>query len=123
MRDEYKPLHHIPVVFTSVSHNQRLQKVLQEAVAVYEQRTRKLATADLNRFLDNAVGYLPPPAVQGKRIKIKYVTQVHRGPPLFAFFCNHPRLVPVTYRRYMENRLRDEFGFEGVPLKISFRQK
>ncbi len=123
MRDAYKPLEHIPLVFISVHHNQRLWKTLQAALEVYEQTTRQISTPELNRFLEEAVNYLPPPAVKGKHIQIKYVTQVHRQPPLFAFFCNHAQLIPVTYRRYLENRLRERFGFEGVPVKLSFRQK
>ncbi|UCH10816.1 MAG: ribosome biogenesis GTPase Der [Fidelibacterota bacterium] len=123
MRDTFKPLEHMPLMFISVHHNQRVWKTLQTALAVYQQTTRQIATPDLNTFLEEAIGYLPPPAMQGKRIRIKYVTQVHREPPLFAFFCNHPRLIPVSYRRYLENRLRDRYGFQGVPIKLSFRQK
>lgn len=123
MRAVYKPLERIPLVFMSVHRNQRVWKVLQTALEVHDQTTRQISTAELNRFLEDAVNYLPPPAVRGKRIQIKYATQVHREPPLFAFFCNHPRLVPVSYRRYLVNRLRDRFGFNGVPIKLSFRQK
>lgn len=123
MRKEFKPMEHIPLVFTSVHHNRRLWKAVAMAVEVSKERDRQIPTAELNRFVEGAVRYLPPPAVQGKRITIKYATQVHRRPPLFAFFCNHPKLVPVSYRRYIENRLRESFGFEGVPVGISFRQK
>jgi GTP-binding protein len=123
MLGSFKPLEHIPLMFISVHHNQRVWKTLQAALEVYEQTTRQIGTSELNTFLEEAVGYLPPPAVQAKRIRIKYVTQVHREPPLFAFFCNHPRLIPVSYKRYLENRLRDRYGFKGVPIKLSFRQK
>ncbi len=123
MRSKYKPLEHIPLVFISVHHNQRVWKTLQVALEVFAQSARKISTSEINQFLEDAVNYLPPPAVQGKRIQIKYATQVHREPPLFAFFCNHPRLIPVPYRRYLENRLRERFGFEGVPVKLSFRPK
>ncbi|GAH34257.1 unnamed protein product, partial [marine sediment metagenome] len=123
MRAAYKPLEHVPLVFVSVHHNQRVWKALELALGVYEQTTRQISTSELNKFLEEAVKYLPPPAVKGKHIQIKYTAQVHRQPPLFAFFCNHPRLIPVSYRRYLENRLRDRFGFDGVPIKLSFRQK
>ncbi|UCH64289.1 MAG: ribosome biogenesis GTPase Der [Fidelibacterota bacterium] len=123
MRASYKPLEYVPLVFISVHHNQRVWKTLKVALEVYEQSTRQISTSELNRFLEEAVGYQPPPAVQGKRIQIKYAAQVHRQPPLFAFFCNYPRLIPVSYRRYLENRLRERFGFDGVPVKLSFRQK
>ncbi|MCK4621261.1 MAG: ribosome biogenesis GTPase Der, partial [Desulfuromonadales bacterium] len=123
LRAELKVLEHTPLVFVSVNHNQRLRKVLQVAIDVHKERSRKLSTTELNRFLADATGYLPPPAVQGKRIAINYVTQVHRAPPVFAFFTNHPDLIPETYRRYIENRLREKFGFTGVALRVSFRQK
>lgn len=123
MRDDYKPLANIPILFISVHHNQRLRKVLETAIRIDDERSRKISTSKLNEFLDATIRYLPPPAVQAKRIRIKYVTQVHSSPPVFAFFCNHPKLIPVSYKRYLENRMRDAFGFEGVPLKISFRQK
>jgi GTP-binding protein len=123
MRDQFKPLEHYPLNFISILHNQRVWKTLETALKVYDQTIRQIATSRLNRFLEEALEYLPPPATRGKRIQIKYVTQVHREPPLFAFFCNHPRLIPVAYRRYLENRLRERFGFEGVPIKLSFRQK
>ena len=123
MRAAYKPLEHVPLVFISVHHNQRVWKALQVALGIYEQTIRQISTSELNKFLEEAVKYLPPPAVKGKHIQIKYTAQVHRQPPLFAFFCNHPRLIPVSYRRYLENRLRDRFGFDGVPIKLSFRKK
>lgn len=123
MRATYKPLVHVPLVFVSVHHNQRVWKALQVALEVYEQSDRKISTSELNRFLEEAITYLPPPAVRGKHIQIKYATQVHRQPPLFAFFCNHPQLIPVPYKRYLENRLREYFRFSGVPIKLSFRAK
>jgi GTP-binding protein len=123
MRDEFKMLEHYPLNFISILHNQRVWKTLETALKVYDESIRQISTSQLNQFLEEAKEYLSPPATRGKRIQIKYVTQVHREPPLFAFFCNHPRLIPVAYRRYLENRLRERFGFEGVPIKLSFRQK
>jgi len=123
LQARYKPLEHYPLVFTSVPKNQRLWKVLKTAIEVDEESNKHIATAELNTFLAEALNYLPPPAVQGKQIGIKYVTQVHRQPPVLAFFCNHPELVPTAYRRYLENRLRERFGFTGVPVRLSFRRK
>ena len=123
MRGEFKPLVWVPIVFISVLENRRVWKVLQLALSVYEETRRNVATSALNRFLEDALRALSPPATRGKRIQIKYATQVHREPPLFVFFCNHPRLVPVSYRRYLENRLRERFGFTGVSIKLSFRRK
>ncbi len=119
----FKQLEHYPLVFTSVPRNQRLWKVMEAAVEVSRQADRKIPTAELNDFLAGALGYLSPPAVRGRQLGIKYVTQVHRRPPLFAFFCNHPDLIPVSYQRYLQNRLRERFGFFGVPVKLSFRRK
>ena len=123
MQHDYKTLLHAPILFISVHHNRRLWKAVGAALEVYTESRRQIPTAQLNKFLEEATGYLPPPAVKGKRIQIKYVTQVHRQPPLFAFFCNHPKLVPVSYQRYLQNRLRERFGFDGVPIKVSFRKK
>jgi GTP-binding protein len=123
MQEDFKALEFYPLNFISILHNQRVWKTLETALKVYDQTIRQIPTSQLNRFLKEALEYLPPPATRGKRIQIKYVTQVHREPPLFAFFCNHPKLIPVAYRRYLENRMRERFGFEGVPIKLSFRQK
>ena len=65
----------------------------------------------------------PTPAIKGKNLKIKYGTQVHHSPPIFALFCNYPSLYPIQYKRYLENQIREKFGFNGVPIKISFRKK
>ena len=119
----FKPLEHIPMIFTSVTQNRRLWDVLKIALDVAAERRRTVATSDLNNFLEDALAYLSPPAVQGKHIQIKYVTQVHHEPPLFAFFTNFPDLVTVSYKRYLENRMRERYGFKGVPIKISFRAK
>ena len=75
----------------------------------------------INKFINKATSFYPPPAVKGKNISIKYGTQVHHSPPIFALFTNHPQLISVQYKRYIENNLRDYFGFKGVPIKISFR--
>lgn len=123
MRAAYKPLEWVPLVFMSVHHNRRVWKVLQVALDVHVETRQQVSTSALNKFLADALGNVAPPATRGKRIRINYVTQVHSSPPLFAFFCNHPRLVPEHYRRYLENRLRAQFGFTGVPIKLSFRQK
>ncbi len=123
MQSTYKPLIHVPLVFISVHQNLRVWKTLQVALEVYEQCNRKIPTSELNRFLEEALNYLPPPAVRGKHIQIKYATQVHHQPPLFAFFCNYPQLIPINYKRYLENRLREHFKFSGVPIKLSFRAK
>ena len=89
---------------------------------MFNERQRKLKTPELNEFIKKAMGYHSPPVVKGKNITIKYGAQVHHSPPIFALFSNHPQSIPIQYKRYLENSLRDNFGFEGVPIKISFRE-
>ena len=90
---------------------------------MYSEYKKKIKTHDINNFLLSVMNKYPPPAVRGKNLKIKYGTQIRHSPPLFAFFSNYPDLYPIAYKRYLENNIRQSFGFEGVPLKISFRKK
>ena len=116
-------LSYVPVVFISALTGQRVTRVLDVALRVAAERARKISTADLNEVISNAVNAVHPPSWNGRQIKIKYSTQVRASPPVFAVFCNHPQGVKESYRRYLENRLRDAFGFEGVPISLSFKQK
>lgn len=117
------PFQDIPVVFTSALYKQRIHKVLELAKHVYENRRRKISTSRLNKVMREAVDQNNPPAVQGRYIKIKYVTQLHTYAPAFAFFCNYPQYIKEPYKRYLENVLRKNFDFKGVPIKIYFRKK
>ena len=90
---------------------------------IFTERKRKIKTAELNIFIKKLLSYYAPPMIKGKNITIKYGAQVRHSPPIFAFFTNHPSSIPIQYKRYIENSLRKYFGFEGVPLKISFRSK
>ncbi len=119
----YPSIEHYPIIFTSVLENKRIQDVLSECLRVYDERGRKIKTNELNNWLNKILSINPPPAVKGKHLKIKYISQVRNHPPLFTFFTNHPNLFPISYKRYLENQLRQTFGFDGVSLKISFRQK
>ncbi len=114
---------HYPIQFISVKNNRRIWNVLELASAIYDERRKKIKTSELNEFVETAMYRYPPPAVQGKHLKVKYVTQVHHSPPIFVFFSNHPKLFPVAYKRYLENRMRETFGYKGVPIRISFREK
>ena len=120
---EYKSIEHYPVIFISIHQNKRVRKVLEVALQVYENRNRSIKTSSINEFVEIATKQYPPPAVSGKHLKIKYATQVHNSPPVFAFFTNFPKLFPVNYKRYLENQFRKHFDFKGVPIKISFRNK
>jgi GTP-binding protein len=123
LKEKFGDLRFIPVIFTSVTEKQRLFKALDLATVVYMDRKKRIKTSELNDYFLPILGKTPPPAIRGKEIKIKYVTQVKSDPPLFVFYSNHPNLIVDHYKRFIENRLRDKFGFTGVPLTISFREK
>lgn len=117
------PFQDIPIVFASALTKQRIHKILDEAMRVYENRRRKIPTSKLNEFTQEAVGMYAPPSYKGKQVKIKYATQLPTHAPSFAFFCNLPQYIKDPYRRYLENKLREHFDFCGVPIQIFFRQK
>jgi GTP-binding protein len=120
--DVYPSLTYFPILFISILHNLRVRNILKIALSIHRERCRKVKTVELNIFLKKALQYYPPPATKGKNISIKYVTQVYHSPPIFAFFTNHPDLISIQYKRYLENSFRDYFGFLGTPIKISFRK-
>lgn len=113
----------IPIIFTSVEEKQRIFQAIELAVKVYENKTKKIATSKLNDILLQEIEKYPPPAYKGKYIKIKYITQLPTKNPVFAFFCNLPQYIKDPYTRYLENRLRENFDFEGVPIKITYKKK
>ena len=113
----------IPMIFTSVESKQRIFQAIELAVKVYENKTRKVATSKLNDILLPEIEKYPPPAWKGKYIKIKYITQLPTKNPVFAFFCNLPQYIKNPYTRFLENRLRENFDFEGVPIKITYKKK
>lgn len=117
------PFNDIPVVFTSVINKQRIMDVLDEALHVYNNYSRKISTSQLNDAMLPEIENYPPPAWKGKYIKVKYVTQLPTAFPCFAFFCNLPQYVREPYKRFIENRLREKFDFSGCPIQIYFRQK
>ena len=113
----------IPIIFTSVTEKQRIFQAIELAVKVFENKTRRVTTSKLNDILLQDIEKYPPPAWKGKYIKIKYVTQLPTKNPVFAFFCNLPQYIKEPYTRYLENRLRENFDFEGVPIKIVYKNK
>ena len=121
--DKFGDLRFIPLIFTSVKEKQRLYKALDLATQVYHERKKRITTSELNDYFGPILAKTPPPATKGKEVKIKYITQVKSNPPLFVFYSNHPNLIVEHYKRFIENRLREEFGFIGVPLTLSFRDK
>lgn len=116
-------LRYIPQIYVSVLDKQRLFKTLDRATEIYEEKKKRLTTSQLNTFFLPLIEQNSPPAVKGKEIKINYVTQIKSNPPMFSFFCNHPELIPEAYKRFLENRVREQFGFAGVPITLIFRKK
>jgi len=111
------------ILFISALSKQRIHRILDLVYSVNENRKRKIATSRLNEVMLEAINSYPPPAVKGKHIKIKYVTQLPTLAPSFAFFCNLPQYIREPYKRYLDNRLRENFDLKGVPVKIFFRKK
>jgi GTP-binding protein len=117
------PFTDYPVLFISATNKQRIHSILELIQQVNENRRRKISTSVLNEVMLEAARINPPPATKGKQVKIKYVTQLPTYTPSFAFFCNLPQYVKDPYARYLENRMRENFSFTGVPVKIFFRKK
>jgi GTP-binding protein len=123
IREQLAPFNDVPIIFTSTIEKQRIHKALETVMEVHENRTRKIPTSELNDVMQEIIMATPPPSVKGKYVRIKYIQQLPTHSPAFAFFCNLPQYIPDSYKRFLENRLRDEFLFTGVPLKIFFRKK
>ncbi|NIK74214.1 GTP-binding protein [Thermonema lapsum] len=123
IRQKISPMDYIPVLFTSVLNKQRVFQTIETAIRVYENKQQRVPTSKLNEVMQQVIAHYPPPAYRGHHIKIKYITQLPTRVPSFAFFCNHPKYIPETYRRYLENQLRKHFDFEGVPIRLYFREK
>lgn len=117
-------LDYVPIIFISALTKQRIYKLVDLCIRLYNERNKKISTSDLNEKLMAEIDRFPPPATgTGKEIKIKYITQGGDKYPVFLFFSNFPKYVPDNYKRFLENTIRKIFGFEGIPLTLSFRQK
>lgn len=124
IRERIAPFDDVPIIFTSVLTKQRIFKVLETARDVFQARSRRISTAELNdRLLPIVKEQNPPPSVKGKWVKIKYITQLPTLYPQFVFFCNLPQYVRDPYKRFVENRMREMWDFHGVPVNIYFRAK
>lgn len=122
IRERIAPFKDIPIVFTSVLEKQRLLKVIETAMTVYENKSRHIPTSKLNEFFLPLIETHSPPPVKGKFVKVKYVTQI-KGEALFLFYCNMPQYITDSYKRFIENKLRETWDFNGVPVVVSFRKK
>jgi GTP-binding protein len=123
LRQRLAPFNDVPIIFISVIEKQRIFKSIEAALEVYENKKKKVATSKLNDVMLKAVEQYHPPVVRGNAIKIKYVTQLPTHTPSFAFFCNYPDDVKTPYKNYLENKLRENFDFKGVPVRLFFRKK
>ncbi|MHB8763813.1 MAG: ribosome biogenesis GTPase Der [Deferrisomatales bacterium] len=123
LRGRLGPMGHLPILSLSALTGQRVGQVFEAVDRVYAEWTKRLSTSQVNEFLEQAVRELPPPVVAGKRTRIYYMTQVAAAPAVFAAFSSFPAGVPTAYERYLVNRLRATFGFEGVPISIRVRQR
>lgn len=117
------PFTDIPVIFMSVLTKQRIFKAVEEAVAVFDRRAQRITTSKLNELMLPIIEAYPPPALKGKLVKIKFCTQLPTKSPAFAFFANLPQYVKDPYKRFLENKLRENFNFTGVPIEIYMRKK
>jgi GTP-binding protein len=123
IQEKLAPIDYLPIIFTSVINKQRIFQVMEKAVTVYENKTKKIPTSKINDTMLPYIVRNPPPSIKGKMIHIKYITQVNARFPSFAFFCNLPQYIQESYQRYLENKIRENFDFEGVPVRLIFRKK
>ena len=123
IRQRLEPFDDVHILFVSALTKQRIHKALDLAMEVYKNRTQRIPTSKLNEVMQEAIEANHPPSVKGKFIRIKYVTQLPTHAPSFAFYCNLPQYVRESYKRYLENKIRENFNFTGVPIKIFMRKK
>ena len=116
-------LSYAPILFISAFTGQRVLNILKMANHIYEEYTKRISTGLLNSVLKDAIAVNEPPTRKGRAIKINYATQISAAPPIFAIFCNHPDLLHFSYIRYLENKFREAFGFEGCPIEFVVNKK
>jgi GTP-binding protein len=113
----------VPFVFVSALSGRHVTRLLDRALDVHREMSKRVSTSDLNDFLAEVIEKQPPPAVQGKPVRIYYITQPQAGPAKFVMFCSHPELVPDSYRRFVQNQIRERWSFEGVPVVVTTRPR
>lgn len=123
VKEKLAPFVDVPILFVSAITKQRVLKALSVMNSVYDSMNRKITTSKLNDFFLPIIEKSPPPSTKGKYIKIKYVTQLPTNCPSFAFFCNLPQYIPDSYKRFLENKLRANYDFSGIPIRLYFRKK
>jgi GTPase len=123
LKNGLAPFNDVPILFISARDKTRIFKTIESALEVYENRQRKISTSELNETILKAIASYHPPVVRGHPVKIKYITQLPTSVPSFAFFCNFPDDIKLPYKNYLENQLREQFNFSGVPVRLFFRKK
>lgn len=123
VKEHLKTFNYIPFLFTSAITKQRVSKIIELALEVYDNRAAIIKTSELNDKIQPYIKQFPPRSKSHKELKINYITQLQTSPPVIGFFCNLPGEIEVNYKRYLENKLREEFGFIGVPLTLVFKAK
>lgn len=123
LKQRLAPFTDVPILFISAKEKQRILQAIEMALKVYDNKQRKVPTSELNEVMLKAIDAYHPPVVRGNAIKIKYVTQLPTHTPSFAFFCNFPDDIKAPYRNYLENKLRENFDFSGVSVRLFFRKK
>jgi len=123
IKKEIEPFVDVPIIFTSIISKQRIYKAIESAVEVYNNRSKKIKTKELNDVLLPIIAKYPPPSIKGKYVKIKYITQLPTSHPQFAFFCNLPQYIKEPYKRFLENKIRENFDLCGVQIDIYMRKK
>jgi GTP-binding protein len=121
--ERIKPIDYVPVLYISCLTKQRIFQAIEKAIEVFNNRSKKVTTSEINDKLLPFIEHYPPPILKGKQVKIKYITQLPTIVPSFAFFCNLPQYVSESYKRFLENKIREQFSFEGVPINIFLRKK
>jgi GTP-binding protein len=122
IRERLAPFKDVPIIFTSATEKQRILKAIETALEVYGRKTQQISTRKLNDFFLPLMEAMPPPAIKGKYVKVKFVTQM-KGIPMFILFCNLPQYVTENYKRFLENKMREHFNFTGVPIQLVMRKK
>jgi GTP-binding protein len=117
------PMNYMPIIFASALEKQRIFQVIEKAMEVYDIRKSQISTSKLNDVLLPIIENYPPPSMKGKMVRIKYIVQVPTPSPTFVFFCNLPQYVMESYQRFLQNKIREHFGFEGVVITTFFRKK
>ncbi|MGI6718736.1 MAG: ribosome biogenesis GTPase Der [Bacteroidales bacterium] len=123
IQERIAPFSDVPIIFTSVIKKQRIFKVLETAMEVYNNRKQTISTSKINNTLLPIIKDTPPPMIKGRSVRIKYITMLKKDYPIFVFFCNSPQYVKEPYKRFLENQIRKNFNFTGVPITLFFRNK